>query len=855
MKLELITDFSGLPEVKTSKIWLNNKFHPEGLFSEQIFGPVRSYQCQCKETITVAGQICPRCGVKVTSSSMRRQQFAKIKLGRFIHPVLWLMIQSHKTLKTVSNEFIKFRKYLSEELKVETFDPDNIPVTGYLGLDAVQKFFEVYGEKEKGKSRIIDYLYDAIKNNYFFVDSIIVIPPDLRPILENDVMDELNKLYISLLDYKEKSESIQTYFGKLRYEVEIQQLTGVVTQSVLERLGSKTGLLRNKLEGKRIDFSGRGVISVDPTNPITHCKVSRYILLELYKLDIAKILLKQKKFVTFKGALDYLQEQIDNEEINSDTKKLLDEVATNDVIILNRQPTLHRGSMVAFRVIPDDSFTIKINPLVCTAFNADFDGDQMALYRPLSPIARKEAEMMLASYNYLDPSNATLHFAPKQDIIYGIYKLSMTSKGREYIAKALGLDVEDIPVGLNAKQLNKFLQKQAPKDYTVFDKIKELGFKYTLVNPGTMSIHDFETQNLKLTGDRDKDYQILSQAEERIKNSFSMADVIDSGARASWDQAKQLLAARGYVSNFFGQIVPYPISSSFADGLTPDQFFVSSYGTRKGLLDVAENTAESGYLTRRLVYSAISAYLDSGVDDCGTKRTLPVDIIDENHAKTFIFRYYYDTDPLEDENAILKNVTEDNYKDLVGKKIYLRSPITCATPGICKVCYGDLHKHLNSKYIGVIASQSLGERSTQLVLRTFHTSGVAQGKTLDKQEDIISALQHVENLIDKKIQVTDLQQISDVTYQLYDLFKDYGYIHHVHFEVINAQKHRLENGKRWRTSGLPIKNSYLFSLRQIPATESWFLGIIFSNIRNLVNGVFSKSENLNILERIALGDL
>jgi len=843
MKLELISNFDNLPEVTTNKIFQNSKFHPDGLFSEQIFGPVKSYQCQCKVTTAQVGQKCPTCGVTITSSALRRKQYAKIKVGRFIHPVIWLLLSSNKSLKTISNSFLNFETYLTKDLKIKSIEKD-VPTDGYMGLDAIYNFFKVMtqvNEKSKQKerkSKIASYIYKTIQDNTFFVDSIIVIPPDLRPIIANkreSIMDEINKLYVSLLDYKDKGKEIQTYYGRLRFEAEVQKLVENITTVTLGKMGSKSGILRSKIEGKRVDFSGRAVINVDPQLPITHCKVSRYILLELFKLDIAHVLLKKRQFITFKAALDYVQEQIDNEEIIPSTKEILDKLATNKLVILNRQPTLHKGSMISFRVIPTDSFTIGINPLVCPAFNADFDGDQMAIYRPLSQIANHEAKRLLSSKNFLDPSDAKLHFYPTQDIVYGIYKLSNTKKGRELIAEALNL--ETVPDHITSKVLNRLLEVQGRKDSKVFDRIKVLGLSYTHKFPTTMSIKDFVTTKVNLTGDKESDREKLSEKEKEIRKTFSFAGIINSGARASWTQAKQLLVARGYVSDFFGKIIPYPISKPFSDGLNPEQFFVSTYGTRKGLLDVAENTAESGYLTRRLVYSTTLCRLDPNLKDCGTKRTLPVHIEDEKHARSFIYRYYYLNDPLKNENEKIRNITSKNYKELVGKDIFVRSPITC------------------SRYIGIIAAQSLGERSTQLVLRTFHTSGVAKSKNMKSQEDIISALSMVEKLVDKNITISSLQQISDINFKIYDIYKDYGDIQNVHFEVILSQRHKLDNGMLWRLSGKDVKNTKLYSLRQIPVIESWFLGIIFSNIRNVVNGLFSKTKKLSVLEKIAVGEI
>lgn len=860
MKLEIIdTKKLNLPEVTSSRIFTSGKkFHPEGLFSEQIFGPVNSYQCWCKNVSAPTEETCKTCGIKITSSILRRQQFAKIVIPQIIHPLIWQLLQSIKSIANPVNDLLLLKKAITlkgELIEIKDEIPD--PKEALISYDGIEFFIKQLINKGKDKSEILRYLDKTFMEGIFFTENIIVVPPDLRPISKDGlILDDINNLYMSILDYKNKDTNLKTYISILQYRERIQQLVAQISNYVLERLGKKSGLLRSKLEGKRVDFSGRAVISVDPLIPITHCKVSRFILLRLWQLDIANVFFKQKRFLTFKASIDFIEEQLNTRKMDENTIKILDQLATNQIVILNRQPTLHKGSMVSFRVIPDEGYVIKLNPLVCESFNADFDGDQMAIYRPLSTFAIKEAERMMAPYNFVDPANGELHFKPKQDIVYGIYKISQTKAGRERIANALNLQLEDIPENLKSKKINELIQEQAANDYRIFDTIKQLGLSYTEKYPVTMSIVDFlsSKKHLNLTQDKDKDKILLDDTLDEVREKFALKDVIDSGARASWDQAKQMLVARGYVSDFKGEIVPYGIENSFAEGLTPEQFFVSSFGTRKGLLDVAENTSDSGYLTRRLVYASLSSMLSKDVD-CGTKRTLPIFVEDIDLAKTLIMRYYYDKDPLKHNLTQLKNITKENYEQLVGKTIYLRSPMLCEGSHICKTCYGDLANIIGTKYLGVIASQSIGERSLQLVLRTFHTSGVAQGKNLNKQEDIISALQQVEKLLDKTIAVTNINSLTESVLQLHNIFKQYGYIHLVHYEIINTQRHWTKNKQRWRTHGDESDWGQLLGLKQVPANESWFLAIIFQNISKVVNGLFANSETRSVLERIALGDL
>jgi len=496
--------------------------------------------------------------------------------------------------------------------------------------------------------------------------------------------------------------------------------------------------------------------------------------------------------------------------------------------------------------------------------------DSMALYRPLTSNAIKECETKMWTYsknNVFSSANGTVQFKPEQAIVYGIYKMTSTEKGRKVFTKMTSTKIDgNNPV--DSKKLQQIITDECKRgNIEILDKIKNIGFSYILNNSETMSILDLEPMEINLTGDKNHDSDELEKITNKIKNEFPKADIINSGARASWDQVRQMIGARGYVSDFYGNIINIPVKKPYAEGLTPEDYFVSCYGARKGILDVAENTAKSGYLTRKMVYSAVNMELDKNTEDCGTNLCLRLENIDKDLAKSLIGRYYY----LEGSDE-LKCVEDPN--DILNKTILLRSPIFCKNPKVCKTCYGKHADIVNTKFIGVVAAQSIGERSTQLVLRTFHTGGVAQSKNLDEQHDIVSTINTIDTL-DKTLDMESMEDVTDYTLSLFNLFKEYGYIYLVHFEVIIAQRLWIELDDkfiRYRTNqdklkeyetysddGKIIDFDYkikLISIKNIPSMESWFLGMAFQNARsNFIKGLIHPSKRANILERIILGQL
>ena len=334
-----------------------------------------------------------------------------------------------------------------------------------------------------------------------------------------------------------------------------------------------------------------------------------------------------------------------------------------------------------------------------------------------------------------------------------------------------------------------------------------------------------------------------------LRENFEYSYLIDSGVRGSWDQVKQLILTRGFISNFDGEILPYPIRHSLIEGLTEEEFFYSTYGCRKGLLDVALNTGTSGYLSRKLIFTCANLQLDLDLEDCGTTDCLNVKVDTPRKAAMLVNRYMKDGDSL-------TLITKESCMELVEKTIEIRSPILCKSPKLCKTCYGDLHKKLNSRFVGIIAAQTLGERSTQLVLRTFHTSGSAiikgdqrGGEGNMEQKDIIGDLSAVATLL-HKFKGKTYEDIVSELFAVYD--KD---IYHVHYECVVAQLMWKEY-RKWRLleNRNEIKPNF-YSIQSVPNQESWILAMGFSNPkRSILQGILYEGRYSGVMDKILKGE-
>ncbi len=873
MKLKILPEeyLAELPRITTSKIKQGNKFHPDGLFSEQIFGPIQSYRCHCdipSINYNDGSNVCSKCGIKITSSKSRRQQYAVIEVpSKIINPVALELMLHKPQIKKFISKILLGKQGIIKHIEDNEIDFVNIDLIAMnqiddniiIGLDSIPVLIE-YLSRKISNSKTINYLMEMIKNNNLFSKYILVIPPSMRPVLnssDGSQMDQINKYYLSVLAVLEQKIEIVDRRYEALLEMQIQKILMEFYKFIFSSIGKKQGLLRNNMAGKRIDFSGRAVVVTDPEIPFTHIKISRLILLQLYKLEISKELMKNRKFLTFKAANDYLIDIYEKENIPEHIKTIIDQISTDQLVLINRQPSLHRGSLIGFKVIPTDGYIVGINPVVVEPYNLDHDGDQVAIYRPITTRSIREAENNIWSFNNLySPASGKLQFIAKQDVIYGIYKLSETPEGRKIIEEAIGEKLDNDKI-INKKELIRLLSEKSRTNPSILDSIKNIGFAYTLLKPITLSLKDFNPIKCDFTNDMKENLQILEDHNEVLKNSFEKREIINSGARASWEQVRQMITARGYVADFFGNVYPELIKSSLIEGLDQKEFFFSCYGTRKSLLDTAENVASSGYLTRRLVYSSSYEKLDYNIDDCGSTDYLEITVKDKVMANSLLYRYYKLN---KNDKNLSYTETIDDCLNLIGKTIFLRSPITCKSEKVCKTCYGGLSDIIRSKYIGFIASQALGEKSTQLVLRTFHTSGVAQGVS-GEQEDIIKAISLVEKITDKKLKINNLSELINEMLKLFNIFSEYGDILLVHFEVLFDTMLYLKtdnNIVRWRLNRindeLVYDELYKLSIKTIPSLTSWFLGMIFQSAEsNFVKGFLKNNDDVTLLEEIVLG--
>jgi DNA-directed RNA polymerase subunit beta' len=877
-----------LPEVTNSTIKKKKIFTENGtLFDEAIFGPIRDYKCKCPTVIVPKGERCPKCGVKITSSLERRTTLAKIKLNTpIIHPFIY------KLLTKQSKQFNKIIKglYKGDRYKLEDNKLVKDPEGEYDLLTNPEEFFTLLLKNEK--HFIAKIILDNIDK--LMAEEIIVLPPELRPFIGN-VIDDLNALYSHIITYNNKlNDSIvdvnddKTYREIiLKYKYTLQYLTDQIYDHVYEKLKGKKGLFRKNILGKRIDWSGRAVIIPNPTIPLTHCRISYLLLMELFKLQLANRLKETGKYRHIQMAIEEIEKAIEKE----DTKFVEDlkEVVKDEFVMLNRQPSLHRMSIMAFKIDVGYDYCIGINPLINVAYNADHDGDSMAIYVPVTAEAKKECEEKVWTIaHYLSPATNDIIFQPNQDIILGIYQLTRddktekdgdiyeriviednieTTKGRFIFNQILPKDFGFINETLTKNKLKQLMidivnvyynNKNLIQD--IYDNIKKLGFKFSTLYPVTLDMEmfdmgitrDYVENNIYNSKDLDTNAEKENALLENLKEKFGGRDMIESGARGSWKQAKQLFLSRGYVANSKGQILDKPIISNNFIGLTEEEYFNSCYGTRKGLIDTAENTSESGYLTRILIYATSTVELGKS-DDCGADHYFEFTIDTPQRLKQLVGRYYLD----DETNTLKKVVTQDI--NLVGKTIKLRSPIYCKNTKICKTCYGDFHQIVDSKYIGIVASQALGEILTQLVLRTFHISGAASiKKGSSKNEDVISHMDILKDiLLRRNINKDNVPESLNKILEIYDNYKK---LQLVHFEVVLSQllwyktsKHSVAKLRQaiYNVENFTPQNIIAISLSQVPVYESWVTSILFQNVgKNLVRGLIEKHKNDNILVKI-----
>jgi len=858
----------------------------DGLFCERIFGPTRDWECSCGKykRIKYKGIVCDRCGVEVTLSKVRRERMAHIELASPCSHVwffkampsrmsLLLNIGLRDLEKVVYYEeyividpgetSLKKKELLSEEKFRHYSEEYGTKFKAMIGAEAIRELLEEIGldelivklkidlqeqKSEQSKRKILKRLkiMEAFKKSgnkpeWMVVDLIPVIPPDLRPLVPLEggrfATSDLNDLYRRVINRNNRlkkllelkapdiivrnekrmlQEAVDALFDNGRHGRPVLGPANRPLKSLSDMLKGKQGRFRQNLLGKRVDYSGRSVIVIGPELKLWQCGLPKKMALELFEPFIIKKL-KEKGFVhTIKSAKRMV------EKARLEVWDILDDVIKDHPVMLNRAPTLHRLGIQAFQPVLIEGKAIRIHPLVCTAFNADFDGDQMAVHVPLSMEAQMEARLLiLGSNNIFSPSDGRPIIAPTQDIVLGCYYLTQEKAGskgegrvfsdeeeveialydreidihakikvrvdKEYIETTAGRIIFNKILPKGMKGVNRALEKShlsslITESYKLFghdaivkllDDVKKIGFEYATLAGISISVDDLHIPDDKkkvissskkevnsvedqyrkgIITERERYNKIVdiwTHATDKISDMlFLELDVFNpvfmmanSGARGSKQQIRQLAGMRGLMAKPSGEIIETPIIANFKEGLTVLEYFISTHGARKGLADTALKTADSGYLTRRLVDVAQDVIIREV--DCGTLNGILVSAIIEADEEVvplrerIVGRVAVDNivDIITDDIIVEagNEIKEDEARHIESagiEKIRIRSVLTCEIKhGVCAKCYGrDLASgklvELGTA-VGIIAAQSIGEPGTQLTMRTFHIGGTA----------------------------------------------------------------------------------------------------------------------------------
>ncbi len=874
----------------------------EGLFCEKIFGPTRDWECHCGKykRVRYKGIVCDRCGVEVTRSKVRRERMGHIELAAPVSHIWYfkgipsrmglLLDMSPRSLEKVlyfvayividPGETSLMKKQLLTETEYrEAREKYGSIFKAEMGAEAIKELLaeidldklneelrtelkEVSGQRKIRAIRRLEVV-EAFKksgNNpeWMILDSIPVIPPELRPMVQLDggrfATSDLNDLYRRVINRNNRLKKLLDLGAPdiiVRNEKRMLQeavdalidngrrgrpVTGPGNRplkSLSDMLKGKQGRFRQNLLGKRVDYSGRSVIVVGPTLRLSQCGLPKEMALELFKPFVMKNLVNEGFAHNIKSAKRMV------ERVRPEVWDVLEKVIMEHPVLLNRAPTLHRLGIQAFEPVLVEGRALQIHPLVCTAYNADFDGDQMAVHVPLSAEAQAEARLlMLSSHNILNPKDGRPVASPTKDMVLGCYYLTMERPGAlgegkffkdvneailAYQSKATHLQalikvrkdgqMIETTVGrlifntvipsevgfVNEMVPKKALDKIVAKTYRLcgydktaklLDGIKNLGFRYSTQAGVTVGIGDIQVPEVKksilaeadinvtkteqqyrrglITDEERKTLVIdiwtkandavtkaLMESLDKFNPVYMMAN---SGARGNVQQLRQLAGMRGLMADPSGRTIELPIKANFREGLTVLEYFISSHGARKGLADTALRTADSGYLTRRLV--DVSQDVIVREEDCGVDHGIFVEDIKEGSEmiekleERLVGRYPAKEIRHPQTGEILastdEEINEEQAKAIADAydRVEIRSVLSCKTRyGVCKKCYG---RNLATgrlveigEAVGIIAAQSIGEPGTQLTMRTFHTGGVAG-------DDITQGLPRVEELFEAR---------------------------------------------------------------------------------------------------------
>ena len=890
----------------------------DGLFCEKIFGPSKDWECHCGKykKIRYKGVVCDRCGVEVTKASVRRERMGHIELAAPVSHIWYfkgipsrmglildvsprnlekvLYFASYIVLETQEGIGLTQKQILSEAEYQEAKKNYGDMFRAGMGAESIMELLmsidleeesidlkaELKDSSGQKRARIIKRLEvieafreSANKPEWMILTVIPVIPPDLRPMVQLDggrfATSDMNDLYRRIINRNNRLKRLLELGAPdiiVRNEKRMLQEAVDALIDNGRRGRPFTGRFRQNLLGKRVDYSGRSVIVVGPELKIYQCGLPKEMAIELFKPFVMKELVSDGTAHNIKQAKKMV------EKLQPEVWDVLEDVIREHPVMLNRAPTLHRLGIQAFEPTLVEGKAIKLHPLVCTAFNADFDGDQMAVHLPLSVEAQAECRFLLLSpNNLLKPSDGGVVAVPSQDMVLGIYYLTQERPGAlgegnyyksvneaiiAYENKALTLHskikvrrtginsrgeeesrivestlgrfvfneilpqdlgfvdrskdenflVPEVDFHVGKKQLKQILEKcinahGATGTAETMDSIKALGYKYSTRAAMTVSISDMTVPEAKkqILADAEKTVEMITRKfhrgflteEERYKaviNTWKIADdqitdalltgldkynnifmMADSGARGSDKQIKQLAGMRGLMADTSGRTIELPIKSNFREGLDVLEYFISAHGARKGLSDTALRTADSGYLTRRLV-DVSQELIIREIDCCADRDFIPgmeitgfmdgkemIESLEERITGRFACESIYD-----DEGDLIVKANHMitpkraarivNTKAVVdagdAAKIKIRTILTCKSHiGVCAKCYGANmatgEPVQAGEAVGIIAAQSIGEPGTQLTMRTFHTGGVAG-------DDITQGLPRVEELFEAR---------------------------------------------------------------------------------------------------------
>jgi len=901
----------------------------DGLFCERIFGPSKDWECHCGKykRIRYKGVVCDRCGVEVTKSKVRRERMGHIELAAPVSHIWYfkgipsrmglILDMSPRALEKVlyfasyivlepGDTGLQYKQLLTEKEYRDACEKYGANAfRAGMGAEAIKELLcaidlekesqelkkalkETTGQK---RVRIIKRLevIEAFRKSgnrpeWMILDVIPVLPPDLRPMIQLDggrfATSDLNDLYRRvinrnnrlkrLLDLGAPNIIVRNEKRMLQEAVDAlidngrrgRPVTGPgnrALKSLSDMLKGKQGRFRQNLLGKRVDYSGRSVIVVGPSLKIYQCGLPKEMAIELFKPFVMKKLVEDGLAHNIKSAKRMV------ERLQSEVWDVLEEVIKEHPVMLNRAPTLHRLGIQAFEPVLVEGRAIKLHPLVCTAYNADFDGDQMAVHVPLSVEAQAECRFLLLSpNNLLKPSDGAPVTVPSQDMVLGTYYLTLekdgekgegsifkdeneaimayynkyislhakikvrrtkeingekksaivnTTVGRIIFNEAIPQDIGfvdrtkeenlfkyEIDFLVDKKALGKIIDRcinkyGATNTAVVLDKIKDLGFKYSTIGAITVSVSDMEIPREKqdilneaettvdevtklyrrgLMTDEERYQKVIetwNKANEKItdallkslgkyNNIYMMAH---SGARGSINQIKQLAGMRGLMASATGKIIELPIKANFREGLSVLEYFISANGARKGLADTALRTADSGYLTRRLVDVAQDVIIRE-VDCCSNEEEVPgmwvkafkdgeevIESLQDRIRGRWLLEDVIHPETgevLAKANTMITPDQAEAIEKAGVKKVYIRTVLTCRSKiGVCSKCYG---ANMASgrlvrvgESVGIIAAQSIGEPGTQLTMRTFHAGGIAG-------DDITQGLPRVEELFEAR---------------------------------------------------------------------------------------------------------